>query len=765
MLRFYYDTKYKYTNRTIINISSDNNYIEKDYANIDSPDTINGHIIYQLATGENIPTYIFDTDTNRRWFTSGITQLRTGKFQISLLRDLISESDAWKYEEAYVSAGVANDYNKYKIWNLPFTNTKVREERLPINGKSSFFVYYVNTQSISNNVLTEEDLQIKSTLLPGVSHYDKSVSSLSAIPNFEYVGAGQLFNWETDSCLLRTFLYNDYNNDNEMRRVDFDYQNGNIPNTPNIFSGPVSSNNTAYITTPLSKVLNNTNNNLTSLQTAISNWIPTYRSTLGTAVMSSSLTSLNDYVDKIIYNTSNQKVYKIKRTQSSVTYNTPLGSGSEINTLKTAIRNIDWPPVPDKSFYLNFENNFIQFKNSVTIYEYTLEELGQGLSCDFNFTATQRKLPKSAVRCVNIVSDENISDNELAQTLMILQANALNLNNDTGKILDVQFLPFQVANSTNENIKVNNNPMIAAFLDSDDFFYQTDLTDLLNINKETDSIKIVSPSRASQFLFKPYNNGGNMLFNTSITIKPYTTTIYIRPSTLGLLVNDWDDKDCLVINEDFSLTVVNSEWANYIYTNRNYENSFNRQIQGRSVERNWERKIEVAQAKSDEWTSRNISSQKAKTYTGNIPILSDIAGAIGTAWKDKAYLDAAQIDRDYNEAMYQESVSLAKDSYSYQLDNLQSQPTIPSKITTIDIKFLDGVYLEHYSTNSTELLAINNYYKYNGNRIDAYGTFLQYYGWFVRGKIIKSISYTQPEINEINKRLNLGIFTEVQYDQ
>ena len=255
-----------------------------------------------------------------------------------------------------------------------------------------------------------------------------------------------------------------------------------------------------------------------------------------------------------------------------------------------------------------------------------------------------------------------------------------------------------------------------------------------------------------------------MLFNCKITIKPYTSTIYVRPSTQGLLISDWDDKDCLIIQEDFSLTNVTSSWTEYVYNNRNYQNAFNRQMQGREVERQWEKKVEQAQAKSDEWTSRNISAQKAQTYTGNIPIISGVAGAIGTAWKDSAYMEAAAMDRQYNQAMYEESVSLARDQFSYQLDNLQSQPLIPSSVTTIDAKFLDGVYLEYYSTNSSELEAISYYYRYNGNRIEAYGTFSKYYGWFVRGKIIKSQFYTQPEIDEVNRRLATGIFTEVNYD-
>ena len=117
-MKFYYDNNLKYTNRQIISNLEGLTYAEKEYVNIDSADTINGHIIYQLNVGEEIPTYVFDEENNRRWYVSGITQLRTGKFQISLIRDIISEGNLeWKNEQAYISAGTAPsiNYNKYKI--------------------------------------------------------------------------------------------------------------------------------------------------------------------------------------------------------------------------------------------------------------------------------------------------------------------------------------------------------------------------------------------------------------------------------------------------------------------------------------------------------------------------------------------------------------------------------------------------------------------------------------------------------------------------
>ena len=766
MLKFYYNPAYKYTNRAIIDLTNDNSFRQIDYANIDTPDTINGHIIYTLNAGENIPTYIVDTETNRRYFVSGITPLSARKkYQISLIRDIISESpNTWKQEQAYITAGTATNYNKYKRWNLPYTNTKISQQRLNFGGDSSFFVFYVNEQHINSNVLSEDDLQIKSSSIPGIAGYDYTVTDLSEIPNYNLVGAGNMTNWTKLRAKVKlgvkdpgnSIYSSTYRATYEVDRIAGDSTDINL-----MTQGTSASNQFIWIDTFYYSLLGNTNNCQTSMNTAIDNYIATKKATYGTIISDANYNTLEAYVDKIIYNSTDNKVYSIRKNETYQVFN----EATTDSSLQTAMRNINWATTGD-NYYVTRNGslsgssaNWIVWASERKVVSYTLEELGTATSFDFNFIANVRKLPKSAVRCVNIVPDANHTKEEITQCLMLAQTNGINPDNTTGRILDIQYLPFSIATTTDSNLKINNTDLTAQFLDLDDYSFTTDLTDLVNINKETDTIKVVSPSRSSQFLFRPYDNNGNMLFHTKITLKPYTSVIYIRPSTQGLLMNDWDDKDCLIIEEDFSLTNVSSEWANYIYQNRNYQNAFERQIQGREFERTWERRVEQAQAKSDEWNARNISAQKAQTYTGNMPIISGIAGAIGTAWQDSNYLQAAKLDREYNEALYQESVNLSQELFSYQLDNIKSQPNIPSKITTIDYKFLDGVYLEFYSTNETELNAIENFYKYNGNRIDDYGTFATYWGNFVRGKIIISRNYTQPEINELNRRLSAGIFT------
>ena len=821
MVTLYYNPDFKYTNRKIITISEadDAKSTKINVVHLDTPDTINGHFVYNLGALPSLPTYLVDNDTDRRFFVTGYTQLSGVKYQLSLLRDVISENPLlWQQETAYISAGLATDYNKYKRWDLPYTNTKVKEDRLNINGKSSFFVYYVNTQSLNESgVLSEKDLKISYTSIPGITGYDYSVANIAALDNSQLinyagndVGAINMvkdvnvsFNWVGDIPYTKVpvggrylegpyatgkwYKYKMTYNLEETAENSFSYSildsEGKEPSyyvdadnalTGNVLHIPMLLKNLmVYSFQTRVGFFNNYGNSKYDMRDQLKAVMTNFFSSLNPQSQET-VSSVDKYVGKIIYNEADKKVYTVDKSTSDY----QLGGNLHKNyytAFVNTIKNISFPYyfIEDGNSTINYGandikgyGNFISYTANQSIIRYTLRELGVATSFNFNFKANTRKLPRSSVRCVNIVSDDTengISDSDIAQILMLAQTNPINPATDTGRILDVQFLPFSMATATNENFKINDTPIKAMFLDADDLEFYTDMTDLTGINKECDTIKIVSPSRASQYLFRPYNNDGIMEFKTKITLRPYNTIIYIRPSTKGLLMYDYDDKDCLIISEDFSLTAVTSEWTNYIYNNRNYNDVFERQIQGREFERTWERKIEDAQKKSDEWTSRNISAQKASTYTGNLPIISSVAGAIGTAFQDQTYMQMAQIDRQYNEALYQEGIQLSRDLFEMQLENIQSQPIVPSKISTLDAKLLPGVYLEYYSSNPSELQAINDFYKFNGNRIDAYGTFSQYLGWFVRGKIIISQFYTQPELDELNRRLGMGIFTGVEY--
>lgn len=779
MLRFYYDPKYKYSNRTLIDVSSDAYYRDIDYENIDSADTINGHIIYSLETGEKVPTYIIDLNSERRYYVTGITQLRTDKFQISVIRDVISESLDWSKERAYISAGTATDYCKYKIWGLPFTNTKVKEERLNINGKSSFFVFYTNQVNNTSGTITEDDLILKYEATPTSSTAQATYNTLGEIPGYEYIGfrfvqkkkvifqttitRKEIVNlgngFKAYAARMFSCEYDGINSSNDVQNTSLFYESVNEGIVVNSFPALSYNANRPYNESAISEVLEGTAKVEYKDITHSSSYDLDYSNINETV-----LNNLDGLVDKVIRvkNSVNPAVYDyyiIKKRKDSDNVNHisyPLKSDTS-QMLKNIIAISNDIPERDVK---TMGQPFLYATVFENCREYELVNIGEGGStCNFNLRADVSKLPKSNVRCVNIVSDDNISDQLIMKSLMLCQTNQSVSGDNIGRIIDVQYLPFSVATTTNSNIKFGNVSATAEFLSIDDFIYETNLDDLENINKETDSIIIVSPSRKSQYKFRPYNNDGNMEFSTRITLKPYQSVIYVRPSTKGLLMKDWNDKDCLIIQEDFSLTATTSAWAEYVYNNRNYQNAFNLDLQTKDFERSWERRIEQAQKKADNWTARNISSEKFKMITGNQIGTSNIFGALGAAIKDPLYLQAAALDRQYNEATYQRTIEVANQTFEYQINNIKSQPLIPNTITAIDTKMLDGIYLEYYSTNDTELESINNYYVYNGNRIDNYGTFSDYWGQFVRGNIIISQKYTQPELDEINRRLELGIFT------
>lgn len=803
MLRFFYDTRYKYSNRTLIDVSGDTSYRDIDYLNIDTPDTVNGHIIYQLATGESLPTYILDLSSGRRWFVSGITPLSANsKFQISLLRDIMSESDAWKGEEAYVESGLATDFNKYKRWNLPFTNTKIKEQRLNFGGKSSFFVFYTNEQTHDDPV-AENDYSVSMSSVPGANTSDYiNVANLNDIPGYEYVGVGDIFCFNSEIITAKAVTKEIYYNTSRI--------NGEIVQTNEYRTSPTTIiRNVKNSTTSVSvsnytngwhnyinlegllfdDLKNNVNNCKSDFGSALESYYNTYKTnTYGAnAVAFSSISDLiNNYSNKLIYCSGN--IYKINYTSNSFSEN-KLISKNDASTLTSAISNINFPafhkPVPGTvygdttSTFAITDDGYCRINYSGTQYNITIQNLGALASFEMNFTKDCLKLPKSCVRCVNIVSgaDATVSDDVIAQALMLAQSGEYMIGENTSQIIDIQYLPFSIADSIAKDgnddpyISINGSGQYATFLSNDDFQFFTDMSDLTDMNKETDTINIVSPSRGSQFLFRPYNNDGNMEFTTNVTIKPFASTIYVRPSTKGLLQYDWQDKDCLIINEDFSLTKVSSQWAEYVRSNKNYQRVFDRNLQSKEYERSWERQVEKEQQRADEYNARNAAFQEGKNRVGGLPIIGTISGLLNQGFSQLGgnnaytrYMAAAQLDRQYNEAMYQESVALAQDQFNLQLENIKAQPLIPSTITTIDCKLLDGIYLEFYSTNPSEKKAIEDFYKYNGNRIDAFGRFSDYYGWYVKGKIIRSVNYTQPEIDEVNRRLQNGIFTEVQYD-
>lgn len=779
MLRFYYNKKYKYTNRRIITgLENETVYTDKDYVNIDSPDTITGHIIYVVQDNEPMPTYIQDMSNGQLWYVSGITQLRTKKYQLSLLRDIISETPRlWKQEKAYINAGSARrgNFNEYKLWNLPFTNTKLSTSRLNINGPSSYFVFYVNETEDNGH---EVDLQLNGTAnASGSEQPIKEVTNLNAIPGYTDVIVPKTYLKSIDTrfrtVIKRVGYTNTYATSDQVSSLDVTTQNPTksqtvTPGQDIVWNDipPVPAELNRTLKYPASGSIDRWRINIS---TGLSNWNDYMAQQ---TPYNSLLTFINDWAGQIVKTTSDGKYYEIKMyetPQNDINYrigNSDARSQRLVQELASAFD-------ISASGMSYIGTAFLQADIIKSNIYFVAEEVTQDvITYEFKFPANTRKLSKSGVRCMNIVADGSggIDNVRMEEILQLAQTNVLNGREGNniavaGQILDIQKLPFTVTTQLNKykNIIINNSVITASIVEIDDLEFITNTT-VYTSNKETTTVKLVSPTYKTQFEYRPYFNDNNTRIDVKATIRPYQSTIYLRPATTGLLLNDFNDKNCMIIEEDFSLTKVTNAWSEYVLQNKNFQSIFDRQIQGRELEQSWERRVEEAQAKADTWNAQNLSAEKAKTYTGNLPIVGNFVGMLGSAVPDSQYMEAARLDREYAEALRQESMSQARDMFKLQNGNLKSQPNIPKSITTFDVKSLDGIYFEVWGTNPTEQNAIRSYYENNGHRIDDYGTFEEYYNEFMRGYIVQSEHYTQPEIKEINVRLETGIYAEEGWD-
>lgn len=786
MLRFYYNKAFKYTNRRIIAssvLSNETYYKDINYLNIDSPDSITGHIIYIRADGEELPTYIKDSTNEKLWYVSGITQLRTKKYQLSLIRDILSEVPYnWKQEKAYINAGMAvyRNYNQYKTWGLPYTNTKLSSSRLNINGKSSYFVFYVNETEDNGH---EVDLVLTGTANAiGGEESVINVNTLNDIPGYTSASTNNTY-LKSINTDFRVIMSYPFGGDNIILTSDqtsyVDVSSINATKEYTVTPGPnMSWNGILPAPEGLNKTLRyptNTNEQRwrVSIGTGLNAWNNYMTGTINNVAPYSNLLPLiNNYLGKTI-KTADGKYYKLELSEFPTNQINVRLNNNDVR-VQQLVQELATSMGVNKSAMSFVGTEFLRATIIQSLVKVTAVELAnEAIPYSFTLPANKRKLPKSGVRCINIVADGTggMDDTRLEEILQLAQTNVTNGrevpgSSIAGRILDIQKLPFRIATPTQSasNIIINNSLMTATQVENDDLLYETNTT-VYTSNKEVTRVRLVSPTYKTQFEYSPYLSNNNTKIDVKITLRPYQSSIYIRPTTVGLLLNDFDDKNCMIIEEDFSLTKVTNAWSEYVLQNKNFQSIFDRQVQGRELEQSWERRVEQAQAKADNWNARNISADRAKTYTGNLPIIGNVAGAIGTGFQNQDYMEASRLDREYAEALRQESMSMARDMFQMQNSNLKSQPSMPKSITTFDAKTLDGVYVELWGTNPTEMNAIAIYYENNGHRIDDYGTFEEYYGPFVRGRIIQSEYYTQPELNEINRRLEIGIYTEEGVDE
>jgi hypothetical protein len=287
-----------------------------------------------------------------------------------------------------------------------------------------------------------------------------------------------------------------------------------------------------------------------------------------------------------------------------------------------------------------------------------------------------------------------------------------------------------------------------------------DLTDK-KISNECDKYRIVSPNGMGEFEFSPAKNNGFSQFEVDCTLIPFSPYIKISPvfNPASLYGGDYNDFRGLICGGDFSLPIVTSAWETYKLQNKNYQASFDRQIETMEVQNKQQFIQDIVNAATGT-VSGAVSGAGAGLFaSGGNPYVAAAGAVVGGIFG----LGGGIADVAINEKLRNEAIDYAKDQFAYQLQTIQAKPNTLSRTTSYNINNKYFPYVEYYTCTDTEKEALRNKIKYNGMTVMVIGKIADYIRieeTYIKGKLIRleGIEEDFHIINTIANELNKGVY-------
>lgn len=256
----------------------------------------------------------------------------------------------------------------------------------------------------------------------------------------------------------------------------------------------------------------------------------------------------------------------------------------------------------------------------------------------------------------------------------------------------------------------------------------------LKIQNECKEYRIVSPNYASVFSINAAKNNGLKNFKADCTYKPFTPYIKVYPEFNLLYGKDFGDARGMIISGDFSLPRTTNQWINYQLQNKNFLNSFDRQID--NLEFN--NRLGMIEAK----IGAAVGTAQGAVSTG---MIGNMAGGpvglgIGAAAGGVASLVGGIADVAILKQRQAETLDFTKDQFGYQLGNIKARPDAVAKVSAFDINSKIWPFLEVYECTPIEEEAFRQKLKWNGMTVGVIGTirgYLRQAETYIKGKIIR----------------------------
>lgn len=270
--------------------------------------------------------------------------------------------------------------------------------------------------------------------------------------------------------------------------------------------------------------------------------------------------------------------------------------------------------------------------------------------------------------------------------------------------------------------------------------------------------RICSPNYAAAFDFDPQKNNGVAAIQIDCLYKPFSPYIHVAPlwDKNGLYGGNYNDARGLICGGDFSIARVNDAWENYELQNKNYEKTFQRQIENLEITQDIERTSQIVNAFTGT-IQGGVTGGLAGSSFG--PYGAAAGAIIGTATSFAGGI----ADYQLSERLRDEAKSLTTDLYGYGLDNIKALPQTIAKVSAFDPNNKLFPFIEVYSCSEKERKALEDKLKYNGMtvmRVGSISEFIQSEPSYIKAQLIR-LEIPSADfhlINTIAAELYKGVF-------
>lgn len=724
-------------------------------------DGVNTSHILNNVTLEEIPDYMIVTEGAnilQRWFVTEAKRERNGQYTISLRRDLICENlNSVLSSPCFVEKGYVK-YTDSAVFNPENVQvSQVKKSQTPLYDSTGIpwivgFIKKGNEETDNKRVIISSDV-----------NYDIEVNTLddlgfkngraykdypSSITYKMYVLATASAGQET--VMLTNAINNTFSATTNISTLGYDSY---------ILMSGASAVTTANVVMRSLWNTRGSTNELLSIK-------------IGTTDFNSQeLLALNN---KYIYTKANNKIYKASVTtqlESGTYRGDALGVYNEWKDLTDSYKSIYFESSSNatyNTFFIDYTRSIYQITyTEVSSYDYSYADISLTKHILNDAPYSMFFLPLGTYK----VGGKQYTSSE---SLLIAKAISSQLSSN---LMDLMILPYcpVPSNISNGNIVLNNLTYATIRLLSQSttidkyipFCKSSSFTLQINQSLSSDNYKVdhltkmwrlCSPGYNSVFEFDVPMNGGVSSFLVNATYKPYQPYVRINPSFKSLYGANYKDNRGLILSGDFSLPQTSSAWEEYLISNKNYANQFNREIENMDINRKYQRTSEILSAATGAF---GLGGAIGAT-------MGNAALGIGTGVLSAG---AGIADIYFNEKLYNESKDYKQDMYGFNLSNIKAIPNTLTKSSAWNIDSQYVPFIELYQATDEEIEAVKNKIKYNGMSVNRIGILSDYIKndinelTYIKGSLIRLLNYKEDTnyLNEIANEVYKGVYIDGSY--